>query len=227
MDDLRELDEWHGLDRVLVLRHPAGTGSLQRLLDAYQAWPLESRGVPVDIVVPGLGLVRGGAGTAGASRVVGTRGSILAEMVYSVPGRPEPNSTTPAGRVRLLTRCGSQPVAAGGFGLGDAAPAGRPVPGEAVLVFCHHSTVVSGPTLDLRLVVRGPAGSPETPETIELSREQLRDRILVVELGPAGLDIVLTTPDYREVIRLYRSSSSPPTPRGRSGRSLYGRNSFV
>ena len=86
-------------------------------------------------------------------------------------------------------------------------------PGEVVLVFCHHSAVGSGPILDLRLVVPGTVEPHEAPETIELSPEQLRDRILVVEFGPAGLDIVLATPDYREVIRLYRFPSSPPSTR--------------
>ena len=213
MDDLRELDEWRGLDRVMVLRHRAGTGPSLRLFDGYQTWPLESRGVPVDIVVPGLGLLRGGAGTTRASRVVATQESTLAEVVYSVSGRPEPNSTTPAWRVRLVASCGSQPVTPGGFGFGEPARAGPFVPSEVALVVCHHSAVGSGTTLDLRLVVPGTVAPHETPETIKLSPEQLRDRILVVEFGPAGLDIVLTTPDYREVIRLYRfPSSSPGTP---------------
>jgi hypothetical protein len=208
MDDLRELDEWRGLDRVMVLRHRAGIGAPRRLLDGYQTWPLESRGVPVDIVVPGLGLIRGGAGTTGASRVVATREATLPEVVYSVPARPEPTLTPRAWRVRLVTSCGSQPTTAGGFGLGEPARATPFVPGEVVLVVCHHSAVGSEPTLDLRLVVPDTVAPHETPETIELSPEQLRDRILVVEFEPAGLDIVLATPDYREVIRLYRFPSS-------------------
>jgi hypothetical protein len=117
------------------------------------------------------------------------------------------NQRHPPWRVGLQTRCGHQPATTGVLGLEGPAPEGPSVTLDAVLLFCRDGAARSGPNLDLRLLVRGAAGQHENPETIGLSLEQLRGRLLVFEFGPAWLDIVLTTPDYRDVVRLHRSRS--------------------
>jgi 4-amino-4-deoxy-L-arabinose transferase-like glycosyltransferase len=202
MDHLRELDEWRGLDRVVVMRHPIPGVSLRRLLDGYQAWPLESRGVPVDIVESGRGLLRGGSGSA--ARVLRTPGPTLDTVVYGVTTRPGSNRAGPPSKVGLLTRCGDPSEIAEAFGLGNPAR-GMPQAGVgAVLVLCRDGALGSRRDTILTLMVGGATGRDGTPEMVGLSVDQLRGRILIAEFGPAGMDIVLATPDYRDVALLHR-----------------------
>jgi hypothetical protein len=195
MDDLRELDEWGGLDRVVVLRPPARIWPLRRLLDGYQTWPVESRGVPVDIIEPRAGLVRAGGGTA-TPRVVGQLGPALSEVVYDVPDRSERSAGSMARpRVRVRTRCEA------GFpppqGPVDAAPR---VEVDALLTFCDDD-VPGSESRDLGLLIRGATGNAET---IRLSVGQLRGRILLFQFTHAGLDIVLAESEgQREVFRYH------------------------
>jgi hypothetical protein len=106
--------------------------------------------------------------------------------------------------VALLTGCGDPSTLAEAFWLKDPGRATPEAEVDAVLVFCDREAPGSGRGPALALVARGARDRDVTPETIRLPVDRLRGRVLIVEFGPMEMDIVLATPDFRDVARLHR-----------------------
>ena len=188
MDDLRELDETSGLDRVVVFRSARGAPS--RVLDPYVTWPLESRGVAVDVFAAETGLVRTGAGArlvppGGVTAPIGRGEPALAEIAYPTAGRSPlvasegARSSAAAWRVLVLAHCAdSSEETAGSWALGPS----------SVITLCVSERRVPDATPELRVAVH-PHGTADS--VIVLTPEDLGERVLLLEFTPARIDVVL------------------------------------
>jgi 4-amino-4-deoxy-L-arabinose transferase len=201
MDALQELDECCGLDRALLLREGGAAGGPREALDAYEAWPLEARGIPVDIVEPGRGLVRvGGAPTGrGPGSPVPASGAARAGAVIVYPGPaggaravPVAGAGRPAARWQVAVRagCDEPPGAAargGPGGRSEGAAPGDPA-ADLVLGLCPGQGAGANPAPRLVLAAGGGAGAPAP---VALDARAMRRRVLVLEFTEGRLDVRL------------------------------------